>query len=180
MIIEVDVSMPTLIIGSIWMSISGFSLYFMVGKLMEIKKCWWARVLLWIACTVVLNMIIFISDRVNLPPTFLIFLVTLFVCCEGSGLKKLAIGTMIASAVFSFSALLDDFSSMAFLKYKPMFRALFALVLYGTVRLFRPERDSELTPGMWKLLLLLNLSPIGIVLTLVFQRCTSPSRDRAR
>lgn len=167
MIIEVDVSRPTLIIGSVWMSISGFSLYFMVGKLMEIKKRWWARVLLWIACTVVINMIIFISDRVNLPPTFLFFLVTLFVCCEGSGLKKLAIGTMIASAVFSFSALLDDFSSMAFLKYKPMFRALFALVLYGTVWLFRPERDSELTPGMWKLLLLLNLSPIGIVLTLV-------------
>lgn len=167
MIIEVDVSRPTLIIGSVWMSISGFSLYFMVGKLMEIKKRWWARVLLWIACTVVINMIIFISDRVNLPPTFLLFLVTLFVCCEGSGLKKLAIGTMIASAVFSFSALLDDFSSMVFLKYKPMFRALFALVLYGTVWLFRPERDSELTPGMWKLLLLLNLSPIGIVLTLV-------------
>lgn len=174
MIIEVDVSRPTLIIGSIWMSISGFSLYFMVGKLMEIKKRWWARVLLWIACTVVINMIIFISDRVNLPPTFLIFLVTLFVCCEGSGLKKLAIGTMIASAVFSFSTLLDDFSSMAFLKYKPMFRALFALVLYGTVRLFRPERDSELTPGMWKLLLLLNLSPIGIVLTLVLGTTEDP------
>lgn len=168
MVIEMAISsMPFLIFGLICIIISGSSLYFTVGKLIEIKKSLWSRILLWIACTVALNMIIFLSDWANLPPSFVFFLVTIFVCCEGSGLKKLAIGTMIASAVFSFSALLDDFSTMELLKYKPMFRAFFALVLYWTVRLFRPERDSELTPGMWKLLLLLNLTPIGIVLTLV-------------
>ena len=168
MVIEMAISsMPFLIFGLICIIISGSSLYFTVGKLIEIKKSLWSRILLWIACTVALNMIIFLSDWANLPPSFVFFLVTIFACCEGSGLKKLAIGTMIASAVFSFSALLDDFSTMELLKYKPMFRAFFALVLYWTVRLFRPERDSELTPGMWKLLLLLNLTPIGIVLTLV-------------
>ena len=167
MMIRVDVSMPILIIGRILMFVSGFLLYFTVENFMKIKKHWWAKTLLWAACIVVPNMIIFLSDWANLPPTFAFFLVALFVCCEGSGLKKLAIGTMIASAVFSFSALLDEFSTITLLEYKPMFRACFVLVLYGMVRLFRPDRDSELTPGMWKLLLLLNLTPIGIVLTLV-------------
>lgn len=167
MITEIEVRTPFFIFEAVCMLISGGALYFTVGKLIEIKNHWWTKILLWIACTVVPNMIIFFSDWANLPPTFLFFLGAIFVCCEGSGLKKLAIGTMIASAVFSFSALLDEFSAMALLKYKPMFRACFELVLYGTVRLFRPERDSELTSGMWKLLLLLNLTPIGIVLTLV-------------
>ena len=126
MVIEMAISsMPFLIFGLICIIISGSSLYFTVGKLIEIKKSLWSRILLWIACTVALNMIIFLSDWANLPPSFVFFLVTIFVCCEGSGLKKLAIGTMIASAVFSFSALLDDFSTMELLKYKPMFRAFF-------------------------------------------------------
>ena len=167
MITEIEVCTPFFIFEAVCMFISGGALYFTVGKLIEIKNHWWTKILLCIACTVVPNMIIFFSDWANLPPTFLFFLSAIFVCCEGSGLKKLAIGTMIASAVFSFSALLDEFSAMTLLKYKPVFRAIFELVLYGTVRLFRSERDSELTPGMWKLLLLLNLTPIGIVLTLV-------------
>lgn len=164
---EIEFSVPFLIFEAVCMIISGGVLYVTVGKLIEIKKHWWAKLLLWIACTIVPNMIIFLSDWANLPPTFLLFLGTIFVCCEGSSLKKLAIGTMMASAVFSFSALLDEFLAMPFLKYKSAFRTFFELVLYGTVCLFRPERDNELTPGMWKLLLLLNLTPIGIVLTLV-------------
>lgn len=164
---EIEFSVPFLIFEAVCMIISGGVLYVTVGKLIEIRKHWWAKLLLWIACTIVPNMIIFLSDWANLPPTFLLFLGTIFVCCEGSSLKKLAIGTMMASAVFSFSALLDEFLAMPFLKYKSAFRTFFELVLYGTVCLFRPERDNELTPGMWKLLLLLNLTPIGIVLTLV-------------
>ena len=42
-------------------------------------------------------------------------------------MKKLAIGTMMASAVFSFSALLDEFLAMPFLKYKSAFRTFFEL-----------------------------------------------------
>lgn len=167
MITETEFHMLFLIFEAVCMMISGGVLYLTIGKLIEIKKHWWAKILLWIACTIVPNMIIFFSDWANLPPTFLLFLGTMFVCCEGSSLKKLAIGIMIASAVFSFSTLLDEFFTMPLLKYKSLFRAFFELVLYGTVWLFRPERDNELTPGMWRLLLLLNLTPIGIVLTLV-------------
>ena len=52
MVIEMAISsMPFLIFGLICIIISGSSLYFTVGKLIEIKKSLWSRILLWIACT---------------------------------------------------------------------------------------------------------------------------------
>lgn len=49
MVIEMAISsMPFLIFGLICIIISGSSLYFTVGKLIEIKKSLWSRILLWI------------------------------------------------------------------------------------------------------------------------------------
>ncbi|CCZ34064.1 putative uncharacterized protein [Firmicutes bacterium CAG:646] len=95
MITEIEVCTPFFIFDAVCMFISGGALYFTVGKLIEIKNHWWTKILLCIACTVVPNMIIFFSDWANLPPTFLFFLSAIFVCCEGSGLKKLASGNYV-------------------------------------------------------------------------------------
>ena len=73
MITETEFHMLFLIFEAVCMMISGGVLYLTIGKLIEIKKHWWAKILLWIACTIVPNMIIFFSDWANLPPTFLLF-----------------------------------------------------------------------------------------------------------
>lgn len=141
--------------------------YLTVGRLLKIKKQWRYRGLLFAGCILMTNMVIFIADPVNLPPTFLAFLVGIFVCCEGSRLKKLTMGIMMASVIFSANALLDNFLPLSIWNYKYLLRLLFAVIMYLTVCFFQPDKDSELSPGMWKMLLLLTVVPMGIVLTVV-------------
>ena len=117
-------------------------------------------------------MIIYIGDMANLPPTILIFLITVSLGCGGSTLQKTAVALMVASTAFAFNALADSY---AHIDSYLLLRLPFWLVLYLLMRRYGPPKDYELTPALWRLLLLLTVTPLGIVLSLVLLQ--RPSYD---
>lgn len=142
-----------------------------VSCLIEVRREWRRRVLLCCGCYGLIFMIIFTGDLYNLPPTLLFFLFCVWNACSGSGLKRLTIGLMLASTMFAWNALLDNCVSV-FLYHDGFtarfgFRTLAVLLLYAGIRRHRPERDFELAPSLWRLLLMLCMPPLGIVCSLV-------------
>lgn len=128
------------------------------------------------SCFLLTEMVIYIGDPVNILLTILFFLFTIWLSFEGNVLKKLTIGLMFASAVFSFNALRDNYLISA--TQRCLFRErsiltgrisslVFTAILYLIIRKFSPKRHYELSGSMWKLLLLLTATPIGIVLSIV-------------
>ena len=132
--------------------------------LLKVRRGVWAKFCALAACWLLAGMVIFIADWRNIIPTLLIFLLSVCLLCEGTLLKKLAIGLMFSSAIFSCNALSDNFLGR-FTDWFLFGRLVFSAFLYAGLRKFAPERDYELTPTMWRLLLLLTLPPIGIVLS---------------
>ena len=87
----------------LWLPLMGFCLFLSVGRLTGIRKGPIWRLALLAACGVMGGMVIFISDWDNIIPTFLIFLTAILICCSGSLMKRMTIGLMLASTVFSFN-----------------------------------------------------------------------------
>lgn len=152
----------------------GGTFYALVSCLIEIRKEWWRRILLLIGCWFLIFMVIFTGDLVNLPPTLLIFLFCVWNACRGSQLKRLTVGMMLASVMLALNALFDNcieyyiFNAMeAHMPYYFGYRALSVILLYMGVYHYRPERDFELSPPLWRLLLMLCIPPMGIVCSLV-------------
>lgn len=140
--------------------------------LVPLRRERWRRVLLMIGCWLLTGMIIYIGDIANLPPTTLIFLISVYLGCDGSVLHKTTVALMVASTAFAFNALADSYGhSYSYM----LIRLLFWLVLYLLMRRYGPPRDYELNPALWRLLLLLTATPLGIVLTLVLLH--TPSYD---
>lgn len=149
--------------------------YKSLSCLIELREEWRRRFLLLFGSWFLMYMVIFIGDIVNLPPTILIFLFCFWNAGKGSGLKKLTIGLMFASIMLAFNGLCDN--CIEFFVYKwsvPRFvwRLIFALLLYLGVHKQKANRDFELAPSLWKLLLMLCMAPLGIVFSLVL--LTSP------
>ena len=72
----------------------------------------------------------------------------------------------MASTVFSFNSLNDNF--IGFHDWRVvLFKMLFLGAMFLGVRQFAPERGYELSARMWRLLLLLTVTPIGIVSSVV-------------
>ena len=69
---------------------------------------------------------------------------------------------MPGSTVFS-GAVLEE---LPFDFYAPS-RLFFAAVLFLVTKYFAPEKDYELSPALWKLLLEVSLIPLGIVVVVV-------------
>lgn len=143
---------------------------------LTIKKNILLRILLFFGCNMLCTMIIYIGDLVNLPPTILFFLVTVIVSCDGNMLKKVTVSLMIASTAFAFNALYDNFfvtdyslvTDYSFVSgYTFESRLVFWLILYMIIRHHAPPKNYELTDALWKLLLLITLTPLGIVLSVV-------------
>ena len=150
----------------LWLPLMGFCLFLSVGRLTGIRKGLIWRLALLAACGVMGGMVIFISDWDNIIPTFLIFLTAILICCSGSLMKRMTIGLMLASTVFSFNVLVDNWGTgIDVWTYTGRF--LFGLGLYLVIRKFAPERDFELSPALWKLFFALTLPPVGIVFSLV-------------
>lgn len=167
------------------MSANRFVLYFMgfwvimvfcraVSCLIGIRREWWRRVLLFFGSFLLIFMVIFTGDLVNLPPTLLFFLYGVWIACHGSKLKRLTIGMMLASIILALNALFDNCISIIlhntrggwFMQHFG-FRAAAVLLLYFGICQHRPDRDFELAPSLWKLLLLLCMPPLGIVCSLI-------------
>lgn len=157
-------------------SVSAFLLRYALEKLITISANRFKRLLMLFSFWILSGMIIFIGDVVNIGLTILFFLFTIFFSCEGSFLKKLTIGLMFASVIFSFNALRDNYltdniSRLYARKYSLLVSSLSSLLFsfflcIGTAK-FAPDKNYELSDHMWKLLLLLTMPPIGIVLSIV-------------
>ena len=153
--------------------------------MMPLRAGWWRIAFLFIACLLSCSMVIFVGDLANLPPTILLFLAAVWVCCEGTGLQRVTIGLMMACTIFSFNCLMDTYGVPAYkgIWYRTLewvLRMGFWLVFYLLLRRISLPPNYTLAPKYWKLLLLLTITPLGIVLSVVllqFESYTVFGRD---
>lgn len=136
---------------------------------LNIRKEHWRQSIAYFACWIVTGNVLFIGDRVNLPLGLVIFVVGMYLGFEGSTIQKTAVSVMVGSMIMAYNVLADNWGEILFATvsfYVPG-RILFAILFYLTAKYFGPEKDYELSPSMWRLLLLLSLTPLGIVTAVV-------------
>ena len=103
-----------LILSILWLSLMGMLLLFSIGRLTGLRQQELRRLFLLFSCGLLGGMVIFLSDWQNIVPTFLIFLTAVWAGCEGSRIKRLTVGLMVASTVFSFNALVDNGTAVSY------------------------------------------------------------------
>ena len=137
----------------------------------RLKRFW-----MFFSCLLLVAMVIFLGDLMNILPIFFFFLLTICITCEGSFLKKTAVGLLFSSTVLAFNTLRDNYLISTDMRYHNHLYStmifsfgsiLFSLFLFLGTRIFAPEKNYELSDKMWKLLILLTVPPLGIVLSLV-------------
>ena len=180
-----------MIINCFCIIINGAAAYLLLQgmkKLIVVSEKRWKQAVLWGSCWLLLAMIIYMGDWANILPTVLFFLLVIRAVCEGSIWKKAAIGLMYSSTILSFNVLRDNFVLTVYVRHDhPVvcmiiagFLSLFAaLCLYLPIRRHAPDRAYHLSDSLWKLLLLLNATPFGIVLSVVLLTTTEERVWRA-
>ncbi len=173
-----------IIINNIAPFICSFFTYNIIHSFLVIEKAKKKKLALIISCFLLNGMIIFIGDWANMPPTFLIFVGSLFWCCEGSFKKKLTLGITLSSAPFALNCLLDSFldphinDKIFFLQF---FKLAFWVVLWFGVRKLQFPNDFDLPSKYWNVLVLIACTPFFILLTLILvpnaSETFSPSID---
>ncbi len=166
---------------------AGVIAYLALSCLLRVKEKWWCRAFCLGGCWLSVIMIIYIGDMINFAAAAGIFMVMIWVACEGSGMKRLTLGLMFISTILGFNGLYDNsigyicyLADMDFLyswMYLPV-RFFFAAFLYLLLRARRIERGFELSMALWRMLLMLTLSPFGIMLSLIMLR--SPFYERSQ
>lgn len=150
--------------------------YLALSCLIRIKEKRWCKVFLFLSCWQASFIIIYIGDVFNLSFSMVIFLAALWITCEGTGPKKLTLGMMFASIIFAFNGFWDNgvgFFAHRYGKddfYGNMYlpgRLIFAVLLYLTIRSLKVEKGFELSRPLWRLMLLLTLSPLGIMISVI-------------
>lgn len=145
-------------------------------KLIAVPKKRWKQAVLWGSCWLLLAMIIYMGDWANILPTVLFFLLVIRAVCEGSIWKKATIGLMYSSTILSFNVLRDNFiltpevrcnHPASCMIIEGLLSLFVALCLYLVIGKYAPDREYHLSDSLWKLLLLLNATPFGIVLSVV-------------
>lgn len=184
-------------LGHLCIFIRGFLIMKIVDVLLPVRNNWFWKIVLYIGCFFLGGMVIYIGDRINLSGTMLLFLIVVFLSCHGNGLRKFTIALMLVSVLFSFHALIDNFyilnttrtemlifyENSNFIFHKELWKNMkefyfkkiisnfikldFTFALFAGIRHFASNKEYDLTPSMWKLLLLLTSIPIAIVLSLV-------------
>lgn len=150
--------------------------YLALSCLIRIKEKRWCKVFLFLSCWQASFMIIYIGDMFNLSLSMVIFLAALWITCEGTGSKKLTLGLMFSSTIYAFNGFWDN--GVGFIMhhygkddfYRNMYlpgRLIFAVFLYLTIRSLKVEKDFELSRPLWRLMLLLTLSPLGIMISVI-------------
>lgn len=142
-----------------------------LSTFLTIKDSRWKKIILLAGFWLLISMIIYIGDLVNLPPTFLIFMLCLYISSEGSYMKKLSIGLIFSCTALSFSALADNFLLNLLPTSGILTRCLLLVLFWGLTycvsRNRGPNKDYELSPPLWRLVFLLTLPPLGIVISVV-------------
>ena len=154
-----------------------------LAYLIKIKSRRWKQLLVFFGCWLLHNIPIFIGDAVNILIVFSCFLLFILVSCEGSLWKKITVGSMYASTIFSFNALRDTYLMLPFyIRHMDSSGGLdyitsrlflifltnisFTVFLYMGIRKLAPDKDYVLSDSLWRLLLLLTLPPLGIILAI--------------
>ncbi len=142
---------------------------FIVGSmrnLFRIKKGWWGFLPVIAVAFLASGTVVYIGDWGNLPLTFVVILVLIWVCSEDDGWKKMTVGLLFGSTIFAWNALVDNFIRIHS-NYFLLPRVLFAVLFFAATRRFAAGKDYDLTPKMWRLVLLLTFVPVGNVLSVV-------------
>ncbi|MDC7291786.1 GHKL domain-containing protein [Blautia schinkii] len=135
------------------------------------------KIFLLVSCSLLSGMVIQISDWINILWTLGIFMAAVLMGCQGSLLKRIAVGPMFASTVLAFNALMDNFVWPFWDRQPFIERVVFAAAFYLLCRHFSPGKDLELTSAMWRLLLLLTATPMGIIFSVVLFTYSEQPRD---
>lgn len=138
--------------------ITGFLSVGVLSWFLPVRSNWWAKGLIFIGCVTLVNMVIFVGDRDNLPGTLLWFGFTVLLCCQGTWLQKISIALILASLSTSFNALIDTF-----IWGVTPYRLILWIFLFLFVRRFAPKQQYELSSHLWILLDLLVMAPFSIV-----------------
>lgn len=151
-------------------------IYLALSCMIRIREKRWCKALLFLGCLQTSLMIIYIGDMFNLSLSMAFFLAALWTACEGTGFKKFALGLMFASTIYAFNGFWDNgvgFIAHHYGKddfYINMYlpgRLLFAVFLYLIIRFMKVEKDFELSPSLWRLMLLLAFPPMGIMVSVI-------------
>lgn len=137
-----------------------------IGNLLWIREKKWCKIVMGFTGFFMSGLVVYIGDWDNLPPAMLAFLVIVWLCCEGSGWKKITMGILLSSVIFSWNAIVDNFLCSR-MDASPLFRGIFTVLLFLGTRFFAPEKNFELPTGMWKMLLLLILIPLCSVSSVI-------------
>ena len=177
-----------MIINCLFIIINGAAAYLLLQgmkKLIAVSEKRWKQAVLWGSCWLLLAMIIYMGDWANILPTVLFFLLVIRAVCEGSIWKKAAIGLMYSSTILSFNVLRDNFVLTTDVRWnhptacmiiEGLLSLSVALCLYLAIGKYAPDRQYHLSDSLWKLLLLLNATPFGIVLSIVLLTTTEEER----
>lgn len=134
--------------------------------LFRIKKRWWVWPLLFLAGFLADNTVVYIGDWANMPLTFLVLLIIIWMCSEDSGWKKLSVGLLFGSTMFAWNAIVDNFIRVHAEGYLWP-RVIFCIIFFLGTKYFGPDKMQDLEPKMWRLILFLTMVPVGNVLSTV-------------
>ena len=135
-----------------WMILAMFLNLKALERYVTFRKAWWAKPLAFLAYWGVAGTIIFVGDWGNLPYSIAAFFIGMLLAGGDGVLKTVTVCVMFSSLTFAYNAWIDSF---------------FAAVLFLVTKYFAPEKDYELSPALWKLLLEVSLIPLGIVVVVV-------------
>lgn len=138
-----------------------------VSILVEIHKKKSSYLLVFIGCFLLVNMIIFVGDFANLPPTLFIFIIMLVIGCNGSLQQRISVALVFCSCVLAFNACLDNFLTRDLRRGRSLFSLLFWLFLYWGLLKAVPSKKCILPDKLWTLIGMLALTPLGIVVAVV-------------
>ena len=140
-----------------------------IGCFLNFKKNRFSRIVAYLSCWVATGNILFIGDRFNFPVGLAVFVFGMYIACEGSGIRKTAVSIMVSSMILAYNTLADNWAERLFAEasFYIAGRVLFAILFYLAAKRFGPEKEYDLSAPMWWLLLLLSLTPLGIVAAVV-------------
>jgi len=163
--------------------LSGWLIYRAMGCLLVTGRQRWKKPLLVAVLGFSAMMIIYLGDRANILPTFLVFLGIVYLGYEGSALKRLALGLMFSSILFAVSTIVDNWIKtdglMEFAVLNAGLRILFWFLLWKGIRRLSIRQDFELSAPMWSLVLLLTATPLGMVFNTVLLTEDSFGSDKS-
>lgn len=145
----------------------------MIVQFLNVKPRIWARILLYAASSLLTSMVIFIGDIANLLPSVVLFLLAVWICCTETGLHKLAIGMIFSTFAFAYNAIQDNYINATIYDqpnlrtYYLLCKFIFWMSMFFLLKRYAPEKNHELSPAMWKLMIALTLTPFGTVLSVV-------------